>query len=111
MEKLFAPTFGNSFRGNGYPQMFSNETDEAIFQGFVGEIAYSVMCCDCYWFCFQASEGSNLIPLKVLAVQICCSYATYIFAKFACKTNIQKFAFAIPINLIMPVALSGIIGN
>jgi hypothetical protein len=51
------------------------------------------------------------MPLKVLAVQIFAAYACYIFGKFACKVNIQKVAFALPISLIMPVSLGGIMGK
>ena len=42
--------------------------------------------------------------------QIFCGYIAYIFAKFACKTNIQKSAFATPLVLVTPVALSALAG-
>ena len=52
-----------------------------------------------------------MLPLKVLAVQIGCAYAMWIFGKFACKVNIQEVAFALPITFIMPATVSGIAGN
>ena len=54
---------------------------------------------------------TNMLPLKVLAVQIGCAYAMWIFGKFACKVNIQEVAFALPVTLIMPSTLSGIVGK
>ena len=52
-----------------------------------------------------------MLPLKVLAVQIGCAYAMWIFGKFACKVNIQEVAFALPITFIMPATVSGIAGK
>ena len=49
------------------------------------------------------------MPLKVLAVQIGSAYGMYIFGKFACKVNIQRTAFALPISLVMPATLSGLV--
>ena len=58
----------------------------------------------------QVGVDKDLLPLKVLATQICCAYAMYIFGKFACKTNIQITSFAIPISLIVPITISGLFG-
>ena len=44
-------------------------------------------------------------PAIVLLVQICCSWITYIFGKFACKCNIQRLCFALPISLVTPVCI------
>ena len=52
----------------------------------------------------------NNIPSNTLLAQLFCAWATYVFAKFACKTTIQRVAFALPLNLVMPVAVSGLIG-
>ncbi|TRY63908.1 hypothetical protein TCAL_11841 [Tigriopus californicus] len=45
-------------------------------------------------------------PVKVLATQLFCGYATYVFGKFACKVNIQRIAFALPLTLVMPVSIT-----
>ena len=31
------------------------------------------------------------VPLHLFLIQICCTYAAYIFSKFACKVQIQGF--------------------
>ena len=44
-------------------------------------------------------------PAIVLLVQIGCSWLTYVFGKFACKCNIQRLCFALPISLVTPVCI------
>ena len=41
----------------------------------------------------------------VIVVQICSSWILYSLCKFACKSNIEKFGFALPMTLITPVSL------
>ena len=53
---------------------------------------------------------NNNLPWKILVTQIACGYAAYIFGKFACKVNIQKFAFAIPLTLVMPASIATVMG-
>ncbi len=50
------------------------------------------------------------IPGKVLTVQIFCAYATYVFGKFACRTTLQRIAFALPLTLTAPSVLAGVAG-
>lgn len=40
------------------------------------------------------------------AIHILCSYLSYVFAKFACKIQIQGFGFAFPLNLTIPVTIT-----
>lgn len=56
------------------------------------------------------TSGYTYLPLKVMATQICTGYVMYIFGKFACKVNIQRVAFALPILLTTPVALATALG-
>ena len=58
---------------------------------------------------YELNPSINL-PWKVLVTQVCCSYLAYVFGKFACKVNIQKFAFAIPLTLVMPTSIATIMG-
>ena len=57
----------------------------------------------------EIDPGKNL-PWKILATQVCCGLAAYIFGKFACKYNIQQFAFAAPLTLVMPTSIGTIMG-
>jgi chitin synthase len=38
-------------------------------------------------------------------LQLAATYLAYIFGKFACKVNIQRVSFALPLNLATPVAV------
>ena len=42
--------------------------------------------------------------------QLCAAYAGFIFGKFACKVNIQRVSFALPLNLATPTAVALLIG-
>ena len=48
------------------------------------------------------------LPAKLLATQIFTAYAAYIFAKFACKTKIQRIAFSIPAAATSPIVVFGV---
>ena len=48
--------------------------------------------------------------LQVLTVQIFCAFLTYAFAKFACRTSLQRVAFALPMTLVTPSVLAGVVG-
>ena len=48
------------------------------------------------------------ISALVLLVQIACTWITYIFGKFACKCDIQKIGFALPISLVTPLCISAL---
>ncbi|XP_029847379.2 chitin synthase chs-2 [Ixodes scapularis] len=48
---------------------------------------------------------SQWIPLRVAAIQVISSLLCYASAKFACKIRIQRFSFAFPIFLSVPVTL------
>jgi chitin synthase len=45
----------------------------------------------------------------VWLINIACTYLCYAFGKFACKTMMQELSYAFPINLSVPVLLSGLI--
>jgi chitin synthase len=51
------------------------------------------------------SSDVNL-AFAVLAVQVGCTYGAYIFAKFACKVQIQGFSFAVPLCSIIPLCMT-----
>jgi chitin synthase len=59
---------------------------------------------------YQIANSNENLPWKILVTQIACGYAAYIFGKFACKVNIQKFAFAIPLTLVMPASIATVLG-
>ncbi|EEC06403.1 chitin synthase, putative [Ixodes scapularis] len=48
---------------------------------------------------------SQWTPLRVAAIQVISSLLCYASAKFACKIRIQRFSFAFPIFLSVPVTL------
>lgn len=50
--------------------------------------------------------ASNNIFLFVLLSQILSTWLCYVFAKFACKIQIQNFSFAFPINLTVPLTIT-----
>ena len=79
--------FSSSFTGNGYNMVLTNGTIEEE----------------------NIAPGNNYMPARYLVLQLGCSYATYIFGKFACKVNIQLEAFALPMMLVAPAAVSGMI--
>lgn len=51
----------------------------------------------------------NYISLWVLLVQVVASYVCYQTAKFACKIGMQRFSFAFPLSLAVPVVASFLI--
>lgn len=52
----------------------------------------------------DATLETNLdVPLHLLLIQIGCTYGAYIFAKFACKVQIQGFSFALPLSAAVPL--------
>ena len=81
--------FKESMMGNGYtvytPDSFDTATD--------------------IW-----SWYDERLPWKVLATQVLCGYIAYLVGKFACSVNIQKFSFALPLTLVMPTTIAGILG-
>ena len=60
---------------------------------------------------FSQIEDPEYIAIKVLAIQFTAAYVLWIFGKFACKVNIQEVAFALPLTLVMPTSVAGILGN
>ena len=46
----------------------------------------------------------------VIVIQVLCTWGMWVFAKFAAKTRIQRFAFAAPLLLVVPVTLAGLTG-
>lgn len=50
-----------------------------------------------------------MTPLWVFIINIIATYVCYAFGKFACKILIQGFSYAFPINLVVPVTLSGLV--
>ncbi len=40
-----------------------------------------------------------------ITLQLAATYLAYIFGKFACKVNIQRVSFALPLNLATPIAV------
>ena len=51
----------------------------------------------------------DYLPAKVLLVQIGSTLGAYIFGQFACKFNIQLESFALPMLMVGPVTLCGIV--
>ena len=79
-----------------------------------------VQLCKCHFRAstFDNGTASNLeidiapddyTPAKVLLIQLGCAYGAYIFGKFACKVNIQIEAFALPMLLVGPATVCGVI--
>ena len=54
-------------------------------------------------------EIANNEPTKVLLMQLISTLCAYIFGKFACKVRIQLESFALPIILVGPATLGGIV--
>ena len=50
-------------------------------------------------------------PVWVWFIQIASAYVMYALGKFACKFHIQHFSFALPMVLIMPVTIAGVLGK
>lgn len=50
--------------------------------------------------------ASNQIFLIVMVWQILSTWLCYVFAKFACKIQIQNFSFAFPVNLTVPLTIA-----
>nr|XP_022916186.1 uncharacterized protein LOC111426064 [Onthophagus taurus] len=50
-----------------------------------------------------------MTPVWVFLIFIGSTYICYVFGKFACKTYIQGFGLAFPINLAVPVTITGLI--
>lgn len=46
-------------------------------------------------------------PLGVLIVNALSTYICYAFGKFACKIMIQTTSFAFPVNMVVPVLITG----
>ena len=57
------------------------------------------------------TKDLDYIPLKVWAIQIASAWLMFTFGKFACKFHIQHFSFALPMVLIMPVTIAGVLGK
>nr|XP_022916175.1 uncharacterized protein LOC111426060 [Onthophagus taurus] len=58
---------------------------------------------------YQLIESSHLTPVWIFLISMSFTYLSYIFGKFACKTHLHQFSYAVPINLTIPVAVSIII--
>ena len=84
ISKIF-DVFKGSMHGNGYHVRGVDGLDELI-------------------------ESTYNLPWKILSTQVICGYVAYIFGKFACKVKIQKFAFALPLTLVMPSSIATVIG-
>ncbi|KAJ8936720.1 hypothetical protein NQ318_007079 [Aromia moschata] len=54
-------------------------------------------------------ETTVWTPLTVFLMNIAATYTCYAFGKFTCKIMIQTFSFAVPVNLTVPVILTGLI--
>ena len=57
----------------------------------------------------QVIESANNEPTKVLLMQLVSTLCAYIFGKFACKVRIQLESFALPIMLVGPATLGGVV--
>ncbi|GAU91388.1 hypothetical protein RvY_03650-2, partial [Ramazzottius varieornatus] len=57
----------------------------------------------------QTSLLFSYISLWVFVVQVVASYVCYQTAKFACKIGMQRFSFAFPLSLTVPVVVSVLI--
>ncbi|XP_057669819.1 chitin synthase chs-2-like [Diorhabda carinulata] len=54
-------------------------------------------------------EASFWTPILTFLINIVSTYMCYAFSKFACKIKIQATGFALPINMAVPVLLTGLI--
>lgn len=52
---------------------------------------------------------NSLTPWYLLLINALTSYVCYAVGKFACKIQIQGFGYALPVNLAVPVTISGLI--
>lgn len=50
-----------------------------------------------------------MTPISIFLLNSAASFACHLFATFACQILIQGFSFAFPINLTVPITLSGLI--
>ena len=58
---------------------------------------------------FGIKVQSYHVPWIILAIQFLCAKVLYNFGKFACHVNIQIISYAIPMTLIMPVTVFGLL--
>ena len=83
--------FKESMLGNGY-KVYSLDTEPIEPNGITNT-----------WM-------DSKLPWKILATQVCCGFIAYHVGRFACSINIQKFSFALPLTLVMPTTIAGILG-
>lgn len=62
----------------------------------------------------QSGPGTQILtnsmtPWYLLLINALTTYVCYAVAKFACKIQIQGFGYALPVNLAVPVTISGLI--
>lgn len=57
----------------------------------------------------QSIAQPSTVVFWATTLHILCSYLSYVFAKFACKIQIQGFAFALPLSLAIPMAITALI--
>ena len=94
--EIFFNNFAKSFGNHTFTvkEVTTDSITSAVFSDAVTEIAY-----------YDPSVETPLTPVYVLLIQIGCSYAAYVFAKFASKVQIGLFSFATAVTLAMPVSL------
>ena len=83
--------FKDSMLGNGY-KVYSPDTEPIEPNGITNT-----------WM-------NSKLPWKILATQVCCGFIAYHVGRFACSINIQKLSFALPLTLVMPTTIAGILG-
>ena len=80
----------------------SFEENQWIIQWISGDLENSFVQTDI----LERSEKFTKSPALAILVQIFCSFVTYMAGIFACKFNIQRFSFALPLSLVIPVCIS-----
>ncbi|XP_022916126.2 chitin synthase chs-2-like [Onthophagus taurus] len=54
-------------------------------------------------------KSDVMTPVWLFIICVCSTYLCYIFGKFCCKVFIQGLSYAFPINLVVPVTISGLV--
>ena len=96
--------FKDSMFGNGYT-VYSPDTNQYVYGSGSGYESVSIVPNGITntWF-------NSKLPWKILATQVCCGFVAYHVGRFACSINIQKFSFSLPLTLVMPTTIAGILG-
>lgn len=96
--------FKDSMLGDGYT-VYSPDTNQYVYGSGSGYDSVSIEPNG-----ITNTWNNSKLPWKILATQVCCGFVAYHVGRFACSINIQKFSFALPLTLVMPTTIAGILG-